>query len=293
MQPANTLTIALIAVFGTGGLGILVATGGSWRRLRQSVLSQRYLTWLALALVYSLAATNGVAGAMLLAGALACQAAREAAPLLRLDGPYRAVLVGMCGLLPLWLPYGGAWIVMPVMLMALLLPMVRGQAHELEAAERLVFGIFFIGWSLAHLVLLAQADAGWLILALLGTAVSDVCAFTLGSLLRGPALMPRVSPQKTWAGLLGNLLGAAAAMLLIMPLLPGLNSIEMALLILIIGVGGCIGDLSESLLKRRAGVKDAGAWLPGFGGLLDRIDSLLVVAPLLALFVALDRAGLV
>lgn len=287
MQATTTLTIALITVFGTGGLGILIATGGSWQRLRHSVLTQRYLSWLALALVYSLAVRNGVVGAAILAGALAVQAAREAALLLQLKQLYRAVLIGCCGLLPLLAPIFGQWSISAVFLIALLLPIVRGNVAELELAVKLIFGVLLIGWTLAHLVLLAQAGSAWLALALLGTAVSDVCAFTLGSLMGGPALTPRISPNKTWAGLIGNLGGAALGLLLLAPLLPDLSWIAAVAVIAIIGCGGCLGDLVESLLKRWAGVKDAGNWLPGFGGLLDRIDSLLVVAPLLAGLVAL------
>ncbi|MBV9791458.1 MAG: phosphatidate cytidylyltransferase [Chloroflexi bacterium] len=287
MQPATTLTIALITVFGTGGLGILITTGGSWQRLRHSVLTQRYLSWLALALIYTLAVGNGVRGAAILASALAIQAAREAAPLLQLKQLYRTILIGCCGLMPLLLPIAGQWSISAILLIALVLPIVRGRVAELELAVKLIFGVLLIGWTLAHLVLLAQAGPAWLALALLGTAVSDVCAFTLGSLLGGPALTPRISPNKTWSGLIGNLGGATLALLLIAPMLPDLSWRLALAVIAIIGCGGCLGDLAESLLKRWAGVKDAGGWLPGFGGLLDRIDSLLIVAPLLAALLAL------
>lgn len=287
MQPATTLTIALITVFGTGGVGILIATGGSWQRLRHSVLTQRYLSWLALALIYTLAVNNGVRGAAILASALAIQSAREAAPLLGLRQLYRTILIGCCGLLPLLAPIAGQWSISAVFLIALLLPIARGRVAELELAVKLIFGVLLIGWTLAHLVLLAQAGSAWLALALLGTAVSDVCAFTIGSLIGGPALTPRISPNKTWAGLIGNLGGAALALLLIAPMLPDLSWITSLTVIAFIGCGGCLGDLAESLLKRWAGVKDAGSWLPGFGGLLDRIDSLLIVAPLLAALLAL------
>lgn len=287
MEGSITLATALATVFGVGGVGIVVATGGSWRRLRGSVLTRRYLSWLGLAVCYGIPVLGGVAGAALLAVALAGQAAREAAPLLRLEGVYRTALVVLCGLLPVLALLGGApWVVGAVLLPAMLLPIARGRADEIEGAMRLAFGALLIGWTLAQLVPLARAGGGWLVLALFGTAVSDVCAFTVGSLLRGPRLAPRLSPGKTWAGLAGNLGGAALALWLIAPLLPPLDLGLAVALVLAIGVGGCLGDLVESLLKRWAGVKDAGSWLPGFGGLLDRIDSLLVVAPVLALVVA-------
>jgi phosphatidate cytidylyltransferase len=279
----SPLATALATAFGAGGVGILLATGASWRRLRASVLMRRYCTWLGLALVYVLAAQASVWGAALLAAALAIQAGREAAPLLRLNAIYRSALVVLCAGLPALVLLGlNVWGAGAVLVAALALPLARGKVQELDDAMRLAFGALLVGWTLAQLVTLAQAGAGWLILALFGTAVSDVCAFTLGSLLRGPLLAPCISPGKTWSGLLGNLLGAGAALLLIAPLLPPLHAAQALLLVAAIGAGGCLGDLGESLLKRRAGVKDAGHWLPGFGGLLDRVDSLLVAAPLLA-----------
>ncbi len=291
MEESRTLVAALATAFGVGGAGILVATRGSWRQLRDSVLARRYLSWLALAFVYALLALGGVPGATLLAVALAMQAAREAASLLRLKGVYRGTLVALCAAIPLLLVAGaGSWAVGMILLVALGLPIARGRVDELEDSTRMAFGAALIGWTLGHLVVLAQEATGWLILALFGTAVSDVCAFTVGSLVRGPKLVPHLSPRKTWAGLGGNLLGAALALLLVAPLLPPLDYGSAAILVALIGIGACVGDLSESLLKRWAGVKDAGDWLPGFGGLLDRVDSLLVVTPLLAVFASAGRA---
>ena len=164
---------------------------------------------------------------------------------------------------------------------------------EDRVADVLVFGGFVLGGAVTGTLtlavvpaVLAEAGMGWVALALFGTAVSDVCAFVVGSLLKGPKLAPHLSPGKTWAGLAGNLLGGAIALALIAPMLLPLSAGWDALAIVAIGGGGCVGDLAESLLKRAAGVKDAGTWLPGFGGLLDRVDSLLVVAPLLALLVS-------
>jgi phosphatidate cytidylyltransferase len=114
----------------------------------------------------------------------------------------------------------------------------------------------------------------------LGVALSDVGAFCLGKALAGPKLAPHLSPSKTWSGVLGNILGAILALELTAYALPDVQLWQRGLLALVIGLGSAWGDLLESLLKRQHGVKDAGKLLPGFGGLLDRIDSLLLVTPL-------------
>jgi phosphatidate cytidylyltransferase len=290
MEHSATLITALGTAFGMGGLGIVVATRGSLERLRHSTLTRRYLTWLVLAVAYGIPVLLGLPGVVALATALALPAAREAAPLLRLDGPYRLALLALCAALPA-LTFAGAanWSAGLVLLVAAGLPVLRGRPDEAGRAAGLALGALLVGWTLAHLVSLAQSGQGWVVLALFGTAVSDVCAFTIGSRLGGPRLAPRISPGKTRSGLGGNLAGAALALLLIAPMLPPLHLPALAALIVAIGLGGCFGDLIESTLKRDAGVKDAATWLPGFGGLLDRIDSLLVVAPLLALLASVLR----
>lgn len=286
MDQAGTLATALGTAFGVGGIGIVLATRGNLARLRDSVLVRRYLTWLALAIAYGVPVILGLPGVAVLATALAIQAARELAPLLGLVGPYRVALIGLCAVLPgLTLAGGGGWTAGLVLLVAGLLPVLRGQPGEIGRAANLAFGALLAGWTLAQLIPLARAGQPWVVLVLFGTAVSDICAFTAGSLLGGPRLAPRISPGKTWSGLAGNLIGAALVLPLIAPMLPPLDGAALAAIVLTIGLGGCLGDLIESTIKRGAAVKDAGNWLPGFGGLLDRIDSLLIVVPLLALLV--------
>jgi phosphatidate cytidylyltransferase len=292
VEHAATLMTALGTAFGVGGAGILVATRGSLRRLRASVLTRRYLTWLALAVVYGVPTLLGPPGVLALATALAGLAAWEAAPLLRLAGPYRVALIAACAASPALLRAGlGQPLAGTVLLLAIGLPLARGRPDESEAGLRLAAGTLMLGWPLAHLAPLAAAGQGWIVLALFGTAVGDVCAFAVGTLAGGPKLAPRISPGKTWSGLLGNVLGAALALALVAPMLPALDAPLAATLVAIIGLGGPLGDLAESTLKRGAGVKDAGSWLPGFGGILDRIDSLLAVAPLLAAALAIAGLG--
>jgi phosphatidate cytidylyltransferase len=159
--------------------------------------------------------------------------------------------------------------------------------HDAEIGRRFtvslngLWGYFYLGWLPAYLIVLSMGKMPGLVLVVgLGVALSDVGAFCVGKALGGPKLAPRLSPSKTWSGVLGNVLGAALALLLTAFAIPGIQTWQYGLFALVIGLGSVWGDLLESLLKRQRGVKDAGELLPGFGGLLDRIDSLLLVAPL-------------
>ena len=112
---------------------------------------------------------------------------------------------------------------------------------------------------------------------------TDIGAFFAGRAFGGPKLAPTISPNKTWAGLIGGMIAAT--------LLGGLWATNTGLsrplvaLAPLFAVGAQLGDLFESWLKRRAGVKDSGTLFPGHGGALDRLDGLVVVASLTALFV--------
>jgi phosphatidate cytidylyltransferase len=137
------------------------------------------------------------------------------------------------------------------------------------------FGIVWICWSLANVPLLGR-DA---FVVLFAAACADVGAFVGGKTLRrfgwaARGLTP-LSPNKTWGGVAGGLVAAAAVLL-------ACGALSVGLLVAV-WVGGIAGDLLESMLKRQESVKDAGSWLPGFGGLLDRIDSLLIAVPLAVL----------
>lgn len=124
-----------------------------------------------------------------------------------------------------------------------------------------------------------QAAPAWLLLALVPTWAADVAAYAVGSLAGRHKLAPRISPAKTWEGTIGGLAAAALAAFGTGALF-GLPRASVALVVLALGPLALAGDLLESYLKRRAGVKDSGTLLPGHGGLLDRIDSLIAVAPL-------------
>ena len=148
-------------------------------------------------------------------------------------------------------------------------------------------GVLYIGVPALALVWLRGSSAAglqhllWLLIVI---AATDTCAYLVGRTLGGPRLAPRISPGKTWSGLLGGvagagLLGAVASHAL------GAGVMFAAAVGAGLAVVGQLGDLFESALKRRAGVKDSGRLIPGHGGLLDRIDGLVFAAPAFAAFV--------
>jgi len=118
----------------------------------------------------------------------------------------------------------------------------------------------------------------WLLLAIGATWAADVGAYAIGSLWGRKKITPRISPGKTWEGTFGGF-GAAALAVLGIAALFGLGRPEAAIAVVTLGPVAFAGDLLESLLKRRAAVKDSGSLFPGHGGMLDRIDSVLAVAP--------------
>ena len=140
-----------------------------------------------------------------------------------------------------------------------------------------IAGILYTGWLLSFLVAL-RLDAGrnWVFLALLATFASDTAAFFVGRALGRHHLAPHISPHKTWEGTVGGILGAIVVSLLFVlpsPLQLPLSYGQAILLGLLVSVFGQLGDLAESLLKRISGVKESGGLVPGHGGLLDRLDS--------------------
>jgi phosphatidate cytidylyltransferase len=154
---------------------------------------------------------------------------------------------------------------------------------------RLGMGIAYVSVpALALVFLREQADGLLLALWVLATVwTTDIGAYFAGRSIGGPKLAPTVSPNKTWAGLIGGVL-AALALGLVLHASAGLP-LQLALASPILAVIAQIGDLYESALKRQAGVKDSGNLLPGHGGVLDRLDGLVPVAPAAAMLILLNR----
>lgn len=129
----------------------------------------------------------------------------------------------------------------------------------------------------------------WLVLCVfIMIWINDTGAYVVGSMLGRHHLFPRISPKKTWEGFAGGMaftIGAAAVMQSCFDgLLGNISLIEALILGAVISAASTFGDLAESQLKRTAGIKDSGHIIPGHGGILDRIDSLLLVVPVTVLF---------
>ena len=140
------------------------------------------------------------------------------------------------------------------------------------------------GVSLYSLRLLGEPSAP-LLITIFAVWAADVIAYAVGSAFGTRKIAPAISPGKTWEGTIAGFL-AAATVVLLATALSGIQ-VWAVLAAVLVGPVAFGGDLLESWLKRRAGVKDSGTLLPGHGGVLDRIDSLLAAAPLVAILIVL------
>jgi phosphatidate cytidylyltransferase len=150
-------------------------------------------------------------------------------------------------------------------------------------AVKQAFGILYIPLSLAFVVLLRDASDGpyWVLFLMWVVAWGDTGALYAGSYFGRHKLCPAVSPKKTVEGAIGGLISNLAfAWIFKLLIFPGMNGLTCTVFALTVGAVGQIGDLFESEFKRAAGVKDSGTLLPGHGGFLDRLDALMLSAPM-------------
>ncbi len=195
--------------------------------------------------------------------------------------------LALVGLLVAGAYYGGGWwmgaLALTVALM-LLASLLRAQPRPALAEWGLAAaGSLYVGVLGSHLVALRQGPQGfdWVVLAVFGAFATDTSAYLVGRALGRRRLVPHLSPGKTWEGTLGGLaLGAGGIVLINWATGLRLPPWEVAPLALLLPLAAVVGDLAESFIKRGAGVKDASALVPGHGGLLDRLDSILFTSPL-------------
>ncbi len=138
-------------------------------------------------------------------------------------------------------------------------------------------------------LLVTRADGAVAVLAVIGGAImSDIGGYVVGVALGRRRIAPRISPNKTWEGLLGGLFLAGIAGALVLPWLGStFSTLGGASFAIVCGLAGFVGDLVESMVKRDLGIKDLGGILPGHGGMLDRVDGILFALPVGAAVLAL------
>ena len=179
----------------------------------------------------------------------------------------------------------GLFMVVPIYVITLILmiPIVQNRTKgQLQNMALAIQGFILLGWMVAHIGFLANANHayGYLLFLVLAVECCDVAAFVSGKLFGKRKFRDQISPNKTWGGAIGAF---AVGMLLPWMLwfsFPHFGPLHLLLAGLIIGIGGQLGDLTISVIKRDLGVKDMGVLIPGHGGLMDRMDSLIFAGPL-------------
>ena len=151
-----------------------------------------------------------------------------------------------------------------------------------------LFGILYVSWFFSFLIKIRYLPGGVGILGalLLITKFGDIGAFLVGVSVGKTPLIPRISPKKTVEGALGGIFFSIIAALACKPLLH-FSYTHLIIIAVVLSILGQLGDLSESLIKRDCGIKDSGNILPGMGGVLDEIDSLLFTAPVFYFYMSI------
>jgi phosphatidate cytidylyltransferase len=271
----TAVLLAIVTVRGRGGAS-------------PRTLWSRWFTWAVLAPVFAIVVFSGALPVAVLMGAFALQGTREWGALTQLPTAHRAMLAIYSVIAVTLALFGTAALLatIPLLLLTAMLQPVLG-ADTKRGMRDLAFGA--LGFAYLPLLLsfgvlmVRDIPNGAVVLFATGAAVaaSDIGAYIVGKTFGRHPLAKQLSPNKTREGLVGNVLGALLALLVLWPVLPGATLPGLFVLAAIVALGAVFGDLFTSALKRETGVKDAGSLLPGFGGLLDRIDSFIVAVPLI------------
>ena len=171
-----------------------------------------------------------------------------------------------------------AW-ALAVMAVGALAAAAVAKGHAARAIDA-AYGVLYIAPSCIAIVWLRETKQGegWTVMLFAVTWAADIAAFIVGNILKGPKLWPRFSPNKTWSGFFAGLLASVGVAVTVADKLMQLSLLGAAVIGLAGGLATMMGDLWESILKRRFGVKDSGDLIPGHGGLLDRVDGLMFAA---------------
>lgn len=271
---AGILAVALIGVL----WGMAVSKDAT---LKQQLM-QRWLSWTCIAVVCVFALLAGNFVFSILAAIVSLLCTNEFCKMSKRSPLEHLVLM----LAAVFTPLLAALAPMPclyfVLVSAVLLGVLSLFDSKVHGRDLLsVLALAYVPILASHAVLLFCLSGPALLISIISSsALANVMAFVFGKLLGGPKLAPKVSPNKTWSGVCGAVVGAYLGF----SLLRWSTHLELSTLLslvlpMVVAIAGILGDLFESMLKRSFQVKDAGAWLPGFGGALDRVDGLLFILP--------------
>lgn len=280
-----------VATVATAILAPRIASGGA-------ELTARTQTWWWIVVPISIALLLGPTAVAILFALVSFLALREFLSIIPVRQVDRTAILFAYAAIPLqywfivddW--YGMFSIFIPVYVVAVIafrLVLAGETSGFIRSAGTLQWGLFLTVYNLSHVAFLMELDmavllpaggAGLVLFVLLVTAFNDVAQYVWGKLLGRHAVVPKVSPKKSVEGLIGGVATSAVLAAVLTPLLTPFGLVEGAL----VGAGlaclGFVGDVTVSALKRDLDIKDSGGMLPGHGGILDRLDSLVFAAPI-------------
>jgi len=260
-----------------------------------SELRARVRSWWFMAGVFMLAIVVSRAVSLVFLGFLSFLALKEYFSLIPTRRADRSVLLWVYLAVPLqylwvWVDWYGMFIIFIPVYMFILIPVrmvLHGEtAGFLQATGTIHWGLMTTVFTLSHMAYLlilpgkGAGGAGLVLFLVLVTQFNDVAQYTWGKLFGRRKVVPTVSPNKTYEGLLGGIATSFVLVYFLAPYLTPLTRNESLVAGFFLPLAGFLGDVSVSAIKRDIGVKDSGALIPGHGGILDRVNSLTFTAPL-------------
>jgi phosphatidate cytidylyltransferase len=286
---AEPLFLPVIRVISTllfaGFIAVFAAVKRQKQSLTKSSLFIRWKTWVVLAPLAVLSILSGAPALALVVGATVLVCTWELATMAKLSkaqtltAQAAALSIMVCN--AFYPDVLVASLVASFFVLAVVTMLQSTNGSGFEQLSITVCSVIYIGLLSSYAISIDRLPQGKeiLIATLTASAVANIMAFTAGKTFGGARLAPVLSPNKTWSGACGAVAGAATAFGIIAFCTGLFNPVLSLLFGLTIALAGIAGDLCESMAKRSFEVKDAGTWLPGFGGALDRVDGLLFVLP--------------
>lgn len=281
---ATPLAIAFASLLSMGLLGVIFAVLLSSDKSLNSQLWKRWGSWALIAPITVTAILSGPIVFAFLAAIVSVICTMEFCTITKRNPAERLVLALVSAALPIVACCAEQVIAPTFLVTALLLCFLSMKdGKDFQSTCLSIMALIYVPFLASHAVFLDKVQGigpQLLISVVTSSALANIFAFVFGKLIGGPKLAATISPNKTWSGVTGSLVGAYVGFALLSSTLNLSLGVALTILIpLVVSIAGVLGDLFESQLKRSFEVKDAGTWLPGFGGALDRVDGLLFILP--------------